>query len=113
MVKFFMSSQKYRTEIEIISEIFEIVMNSGMTGEYITTIVRNANLSHNVALDKLNKLIKGGLIRTSEEQKYKTFVITEDGIKFYRQLREFGELVEEIRVKDPKNSNTSKIHFPS
>jgi predicted transcriptional regulator len=97
-----MSSQKYRTELEIISEIFEIVMNAGIRGEYITTIVRNANLSHSVALDKLNKLIKGGLARMSEDQKYRTFVITEEGIKFYRQLREFGELVEEIHVKGTK-----------
>lgn len=96
-----MSSQKYRTEIEIISEIFEIVMNAGIKGEYITIIVRNANLSHNVALDKLNKLIKSGLIRVSEEKKNKVFIITEDGIKFYRELRDFGELVKEIR-QDPK-----------
>ncbi len=93
-----MSSQKYRTEIEIIAEIFEIVINAGINGEYITIIVRNANLSHNVAQDKLNKLIKAGLIRTSDGQKNKTFVITEDGIKFYRQLQEFGELVDEIRT---------------
>lgn len=99
-----MSSQKYRTEIEIISEIFEIVMNGGMKGEYITIIVRNANLSHNIALDKLNKLIKAGLIRMSEEKKNRTFVITEEGIKFYRQLREFGELVEEIRVGNSKTA---------
>lgn len=97
-----MSSQKYRTEIEIISEIFEIVMNAGIKGEYITTIVRNANLSHNIALDKINKLIKADLIRVLEEKKSKVFIITEEGIKFYRQLRDFGELVEEIRVKGHK-----------
>ncbi|MGI0058212.1 MAG: winged helix-turn-helix domain-containing protein [Nitrosotalea sp.] len=97
-----MSSQKYRTEIEIISEIFEIIMNAGIQGEYITIIVRNTNLSHNVALGKINKLIKAGLIRVSEEKKNKVFIITEEGIKFYRELRDFGDLIEEIRVKTLK-----------
>jgi len=102
-----MPTQTYRTELEIISEIFEIITNSSMKGEYITTIVRNANLSHNVALDKITKLIKAGLIRVSEEERNKTFIITENGIKFYRELRDFKEMIEEIRARDPKTAHSN------
>lgn len=63
-----MRTQTYRTELEIISTILEIMMNVGMSGEYVTTIVRNANLSHTVAMDKIDKLINANLIRASEKE---------------------------------------------
>ncbi|MBI1829503.1 MAG: transcriptional regulator [Thaumarchaeota archaeon] len=92
-----MSRQTYRIELEIISDILEVIVEAGASGRYITEIVRDANLSHNVALDKLKKLIDAGLLVTSEGERNKVFVMTEDGIKFYRELRNFEELTCQIR----------------
>lgn len=88
-----MSRQIYRTELEIISDILEVLMQKGMDGEYISYIVRNANLSHQVAMNKCQKLIKAGLVTISRGEKSHVFVITEDGLKFYQTLRNFEELV--------------------
>jgi predicted transcriptional regulator len=84
-----MSRQTYRTELEIISDILRVIMEGGIEGEYITYIVRNANLSHSVALDKCQKLIKGGLATMSKKEKNQVFVITENGIKILQRAEKF------------------------
>jgi predicted transcriptional regulator len=60
-----MSRRTYRTELEIIADILQVIVESSVTGMYITTIVRNANLSHSVALDKIEKLVKADLLKIS------------------------------------------------
>jgi predicted transcriptional regulator len=89
----------YRTEIEIISEILETITKNGRDGKYITNIVRDTNLSHSVALDKLKKLIKCGLLQTLPREKNTAFVITENGIRFCQELENFIDLVSVIRGK--------------
>ncbi|HZS74081.1 MAG TPA: winged helix-turn-helix domain-containing protein [Candidatus Nitrosotalea sp.] len=93
-----MSKQTYRIELEIIADILKAVIESGMDGKYITHIVRDVNLSHNMALQKLNKLMKAGIIKTTERERNKVFVITENGIKFFYELRDFNEIVQSIRL---------------
>lgn len=92
-----MSKQTYRTELEIISEIFESIMEFGSSGRYITEIVRDANLSHRIALEKLNKLMNAGLLKTTQGERSKVYVATEQGIKFYRELGNFEEITSCIR----------------
>lgn len=92
-----MSKQTYRTELEIISKIFESIMEFGSSGRYITEIVRDANLSHRIALEKLNKLMYAGLLKTTQGERSKVYVATEQGIKFYRELENFEELISCIR----------------
>ncbi|MDE1832592.1 MAG: transcriptional regulator [Thaumarchaeota archaeon] len=92
-----MSKQAYRTELEIISDILQVIMERGIHGEHITSIARNANLSHNTALVKCQKLINGGLVTVSKSKKSQVFVITEDGIKFYRELINFTDLARHIK----------------
>jgi len=100
-----MSRSTYRTELEIISDILKVISEAGVNGRYITNIVRDANLSHSGALDKLKKLIKEGILATSEGERKKVFVITEDGIKFYQVLRNFQELACQIRVRPIADRN--------
>ncbi len=95
-----MSKQTYRNELEIISEILESIMESGSNGRYITEIVRDANLSHNIALEKLNKLIAANLLSTAQGERSKVFVATEQGIKFYRELGNFENLTSCLRNMD-------------
>ena len=75
----------------------ESIIESGSNGRYITEIVRDANLSHNIALEKLNKLIDADLLETAQGERSKVFVATEQGIKFYRELGNFEELTSCLR----------------
>lgn len=93
-----MSGRTYRTEIEIIADILGVIMETGLIGIPITNLVRNANLSHNVALNKIGKLVKADLVKSSEIEKGRVFIITENGIKFFHELNKFKGLVEEIQV---------------
>lgn len=93
-----MSKQTYRNELEIVSEILESVTESGSNGRYITEIVRDANLSYSMALEKLKKLVDGGLIKTVQGEKNRVYVTTEQGIKFYRELANFEELMSCLKV---------------
>jgi predicted transcriptional regulator len=88
--------RKYRTELEIMSDILGIITETGLIGMSITTLARNANLSYNVAYDKIGKLIKSDLVKIHVE-KNNMFVITEKGIKFFHELRKFEDFIQEIR----------------
>lgn len=59
-----MSKQPYRTELGMISDILKVAIDYGRQGTIITTIARNANLSHYTATDKCQKLIDFGLMES-------------------------------------------------
>lgn len=88
--------RKYRTELEIMSDILEVITETGLMGIPITTLARNANLSYNVASGKLEKLVKSDLVKIHVE-KNNMFVITESGIKFFQELQKFEYFMQEIR----------------
>lgn len=92
-----MMRRRYRTELEIISDILEIMMESGVTGMPITTLVRNANLSHSVAWNKIEKLIKSDLVKIRVE-KNNMLTITENGIKFFQELRKFEDFIQDVHA---------------
>jgi len=91
-----MPRRKYRTELKIMSDILEVMMDKGIGGISITMLARNANLSYNVACDKIGKLIKSDLVKISTE-KNSMCIITENGIKFFQELRKFDDFMQEIR----------------
>jgi predicted transcriptional regulator len=91
-----MLRKRYRTELEIMSDILEIITETGLIGVSITTLARNANLSYSVAYDKIDKLMKSDLVNIHVE-KNNMFVITEKGIKFFHELRQFKDFMQEIR----------------
>lgn len=88
--------RRYRTELEIISDILENIVETGLIGMSLTTLARNTNLSYNVARDKIDKIVKSDLVKVHVE-KNNMFVITENGIKFFQELRKFEDFMQEIR----------------
>ncbi|MHB9159563.1 MAG: winged helix-turn-helix domain-containing protein [Nitrosotalea sp.] len=88
--------KRYKTELEIMSDILEIITETGLIGVSITTLARNANLSYSVVYDKIDKLMKSDLVNIHVE-KNNMFVITEKGIKFFHELRQFKDFMQEIR----------------
>lgn len=94
-----MSKQQYRSEMGIISDVLGVVMVNGKQGTIISSIARNANLSHNTALEKCQKLVGFGLMESIINDKNRTFVITEKGILFFQEMKKFIELVESVKIR--------------
>jgi predicted transcriptional regulator len=91
--------QQYRSELGIISEILQISMDSGIQGIIISSIARRANLSHYTAMEKCQKLIDFGLMKFRVDKKTRSFIITEKGIQFYREIQKFLEIAQEIKIR--------------
>jgi predicted transcriptional regulator len=94
-----MSKQPYRSELGMISDILQAIMDYGRQGTIITTIARKANLSHYTATEKCQKLIDFGLMESRTEKKSNFFAITEKGMQFHVELQKFTETVQAIRVR--------------
>ena len=94
-----MSKRQYRSDLGIISEILSVTMDSGRSGIIISAISRRTNLSHNVAIEKCQRLTDLGLIESKDNQRNRIFVITDKGIQFFQQLREFIENMHGIKIR--------------
>lgn len=94
-----MSKQQYRSEMGIISDVIGVVMDSGKQGAIISSIARNANLSHYTALEKCQKLVGFGLMESIVDNKNRIFVITEKGMLFFHEMQKFIELVQEVKIR--------------
>ncbi|MGB9125713.1 MAG: winged helix-turn-helix domain-containing protein [Nitrosotalea sp.] len=94
-----MSKQPYRTEIGMISDILRVAMDHGRQGTIITTIARNANLSHYTAMDKCQKLIDFGLIESKEYKRGNIFLITDKGMQFLSELEKFTEEAHALKIR--------------
>jgi len=93
------SKQQYRSELGIISDILHVTMDCGRRGAIISLIARRANLSHYVVIEKSQKLINAGLVESTSNNRNHTFVITEKGIQFFQQIREFAEMAQAIKIR--------------
>lgn len=91
--------QQYRSELGIISEILQVTMDSGTQGIIISSIARQANLSHYTAMEKCQKLISFGLMDLRIDKKSRSFVITEKGIQFFHEMQKFLEIAQEIKIR--------------
>jgi predicted transcriptional regulator len=74
-------------------------MDCGMQGIIISSIARRANLSHYTAMEKCQKLIDFGLMEFKVDKRARSFIITEKGIQFYREIQKFLEIAQEIKIR--------------
>jgi predicted transcriptional regulator len=91
--------QQYRAELGIISDILGVIMDCGRSGTIISSIARRANLSHYAAIEKCQKLTDVGLMESTSNDRSRNFVITEKGIQFFQQIREFLNIIQEIKIR--------------
>jgi predicted transcriptional regulator len=91
--------QQYRSELGVISEILQVTMDCGMQGVIISSIARRVNLSHYTAMEKCQKLIDFGLLESKIDKKSRSFVITEKGMQFYKEMQKFLEIAQEIKIR--------------
>ena len=94
-----MAKQQYRTEIGMLSDVLNVVMNHGRQGAIISSIGREANLSHDAAIGKCKRLEEAGLLEPSSDGRNRTFAVTEKGIQFFEQLQKFLEIVHEVKIR--------------
>lgn len=94
-----MSKQPYRSEMGIISDILCVTMEDGRQGTIISSIARKANLSHYAAVEKCQKLIDFGLMESVSDKKSRMYKITEKGIQFLQEMRQFIETVQALKIR--------------
>jgi len=94
-----MSKQQYRSEIGIISDILRVIIDCGRQGEIISSISRKANLSHYTAIDNCQKLVGFGLMESIDNKKTRSFVITDKGIQFFKEMQKFIEIARAAKIR--------------
>jgi predicted transcriptional regulator len=94
-----MSKQQYRSKIGIISEILGATMDSGRGGAMISSISRRTNLSHYALTENCQKLIDAGMVQSTTDARNHIFVITEKGIRFFRELQKFIEIAQLVKIR--------------
>ena len=94
-----MSKQQNRSELGIISDVLQVAMNCGRRGVLISSIVIGANLSHYTAIEKCQKLVHFGLMKSAYNGKNQIYSITENGIQFFQELQKFIEVVKQAKIR--------------
>jgi predicted transcriptional regulator len=91
---------KYRrTKTSITADILGVLIDYGIDGALISTISRRANLSHNAALEKCQRLEDAGLVESIKDKRNHIYRINEKGIKFFFEFQRFLGIVKEISLK--------------
>lgn len=91
--------QKYRSSVRIIGDILSITSHQGQEGINISAVSRKANLSHYMAMEKCNNLVKAGLIESKKIDRNVIFTITGKGMQFFEEFKKFQDLMEQANLK--------------
>ncbi len=91
--------QQYRSELGIVADILDVVMNSGRQGVIVSSLARMANLSHVSLLEKCQKLTNAGLMESMKDERKTIFKITEKGIKFFQEYARFQDAIKELKLR--------------
>ena len=91
--------QQYRSSMGILSEILQIIMDAGVEGAIVSEISRKANLSHYTTVENCQKLINASLVESTEKGRNYIFVITTKGIEFFRELKKFQDITQEMNLR--------------
>lgn len=84
-------SRKKRTELGQLLQILECLYSS--SDMKISLIARFANMSHDAATRKCEKLVKAGLIVQEIANNNKKYMLTSDGISFLQYSRNFVDIL--------------------
>lgn len=95
-----MKSQKqYRSATELVRQIMEIISDSGQEGVLISVIARKAGISHTSVLDKCQKLVDAGLLKTDVGHRSRRYYTTEEGLSFFAMLTKYAELLQTMNIR--------------
>ena len=91
--------QQYRTSMGIMAEIMQIVMDMGAQGVLVSELSRKSNLSYKATVENCQKLIGASLIEEIRKGRNYIFVITPQGVNFFRELKRFQEMTCEMNLR--------------
>ena len=91
--------QQYRTPLAIMSEVLQIIMDAGISGAIVSEISRKGNLSYYTTVEKCQKLISASLVESVRKERNNVYVITTKGIVFFRELKKFEEITQEMNLR--------------
>ena len=74
-------------------------MNAGLEGILISEISRCANLSHRSVTANCQKLTDADMIRSVKNGRTRVYIITEKGIRFFREFQKFQDTVSELKIR--------------
>lgn len=92
-------SKPNRSQMGIIGDLLDVTMQGGRKGVIISTIQRKANLSYYAVLDKCQRLISAGLVKSAKNDHNRVFIITEKGLEFFQEFRRFKSLIESMNLR--------------
>src|SRR5438093_3624026 len=93
------SVKRYRSEMGVIADILDIIMESGRQGVIVSGISRRANLSHNALMEKCQKLVGAGLVQSMWSDRKRLFKVTEKGVWFFQELEKFRGMVSQMNIR--------------
>ncbi len=88
-----------RSQMGIIGDILDVMMQGGLKGVIVSTISRKANMSYYAVLDKCERLISAGLVESTKNDRNRIFRITEKGLSFFQEFKGFQSLVESMNLR--------------
>ena len=83
----------------IMGDILDVTMEGGRNGVIVSAISRKANLSHYAVLDKCEKLVEAGLVESVKNDRNRVYLMTEKGVKFFKEFQQFQSLVESMNLR--------------
>ena len=89
----------YRSGLGITRDILRACAEAGIEGSMISEIARKGNLSHYAAIKNCSRLEDAGLLRHSRRGRNMIFVVTENGIMFYREFLRFQEIAKDLKIR--------------
>lgn len=91
--------RQYRSATELVRQIMETITNTGQDGILISVIARKAGISHTSVLDKCQKLVNAGLLKTDVGHKSRRYFATDEGLRFFAMLTKYAELLQTMNVR--------------
>lgn len=93
------SKPKYRSELGIVLEILDLLASRGRQGIIVSAIARIANVSYNSVNEICQKLVDGELVILFKDKNKCRYIITEKGIAFLTELRQFANLIQSLNIR--------------
>lgn len=91
--------QQYRSAIQIVNEIMQVIVNGGREGVSISIIARAVGIGHKYLVEKCQKLVDADLLREETGHKKRRYYVTEDGIQFLVMLSKYNSIIQVISTR--------------
>jgi predicted transcriptional regulator len=86
--------KRHRSELGILMDMLHIIADGGRDGVIVTDISRKSNAAHDMVIEKCKILLRSGIVESEVNGRNRIYRITQEGIKFFADVRNLQELVQ-------------------